>query len=41
MPSKPSTKSTAAAASSTAVESDRIWMACSCGAVLVRVVAFG
>jgi hypothetical protein len=24
-----------------AVEGDRVWMTCSCGAVLVRVVAFG
>jgi hypothetical protein len=24
-----------------AVEEDRVWMTCSCGAVLVRVVAFG
>ncbi len=23
------------------VEGDRVWMTCSCGAVLVRVVAFG
>jgi len=23
------------------VESDRVWMTCSCGAVLVRIVAFG
>jgi hypothetical protein len=24
-----------------AVEDDRVWMTCTCGAVLVRVVAFG
>ncbi len=24
-----------------AVEGDRVWMTCSCGAVLVRVAAFG
>ena len=23
------------------VEGDRVWMTCSCGAVLVRIVAFG